>query len=126
MRLKPVSSRTSAFFIAAEGSQSLRLRAAAKGARPETPDVSRPFATQQSRVWLASLDLTVVPIIAIPVAQVLHRTQRPPIRRVTHCDSAIHVFQFDARPPARQFAAQIMSHKAVIVHMQPKVVIDAS
>src|SRR5579864_8908303 len=60
------------------------------------------------------------------MAQVSYRTERAAVLGMTYFDSAIHISQFDARAPARQFSAQVASHKPMTVHMQSEIVIDAA
>ena len=72
------------------------------------------------------LDLAVVIIvlIAVPMVQVLDRTQSAAILRVTNFNPAIHILQFDPRASTGQLAAQVVSHEAMIVNMQAEVVIN--
>ena len=72
------------------------------------------------------LNLAVVIVVFIVMTQILHRTQRAPILGMMHVDSAIHVFQPDARAAAAQLSAQVVAHEVVIVHVQAEVVIDAA
>ena len=59
------------------------------------------------------------------MAEIFDRTQSLPILGVPHLDPAIHILQFNARASAGQFAAQIVAHKPMMVHMQSEVVVDA-
>jgi hypothetical protein len=48
------------------------------------------------------------------------------ILRMAHVDPAIHILQPDARAPAAQLSPQIVTHKSMIVYVQPQVVVDAA
>ena len=48
------------------------------------------------------------------------------ILRMTNFNSAVDVCQFDVRPAAAEFAAQVVAHELVMVHMQTEIVIDSA
>src|SRR5258706_20980 len=60
------------------------------------------------------------------MAQVLHRTQRSSIGSMPNFNPAIHVRKLDARAAAPQLATQVMADESVMIHVQPKVVVDST
>jgi hypothetical protein len=74
----------------------------------------------------SKLDLAIVVIILVAMAQVLDWTERAAVGGVANLDPAIHVLQFDAWTSVAQFTAQIVANEMVIVNVQPEVVLDSA
>jgi hypothetical protein len=64
-------------------------------------------------------------LIALVMAQVLHRAKSASIGSVANIDAAIHILKFDARTPVAQLTPQVISHEAVMVDVQSEIIIDS-
>ncbi len=45
---------------------------------------------------------------------------------MTNLDSAVHIFQLDARSAASQLPAEIAAHKLMTIDVQPEIILDAA